>query len=319
MKHYAKYFAIALLVLIGSTTYAGRDGSGNYSLPSGNPVSTGTSISSTWANTTLSDIATALTNSISKDGQTVATGNLPMGGFKHTNVADAASRNQYASAGQLQDFSTNALSSVSGTNTIIGSLNPTITAYATRMLVVFTPANANTGATTINVNGVGAKSIVKGNGTALAANDLLTTVPAVLVYDGTNFVLLNPLAALPAMNGAALTSLSAANLTGSLPAISGASLTGVLKTANNLSDVTASTARSNLGVTATGGDTTYAFRSNNLSDLGSASTARSNLGIGTGASADFYTRNITGKAGVTKTLSSSAPSGGSDGDVWYKY
>ena len=52
--------------------------------------------------------------------------------------------------------------------------------------------------------------------------------------------------------------------------------------ANNLSDLaSASTARTNLGVTATGSDTTYAYRANNLSDLASASTARTNLGLGT--------------------------------------
>lgn len=51
---------------------------------------------------------------------------------------------------------------------------------------------------------------------------------------------------------------------------------------NNLSDlVSAATARTNLGVTATGADTTYAFRANNLSDLASAATARTNLGATT--------------------------------------
>jgi hypothetical protein len=30
-------------------------------------------------------------------------------------------------------------------------------------------------------------------------------------------------------------------------------------------------------------------------------------------------RNITGKSGTTKTLSNSAATGGSDGDIWYRY
>jgi hypothetical protein len=53
-----------------------RNGSGVYTLPAGNPVVSGTTIASTWANTTLSDIANAITNSIASDGQTVITGAL---------------------------------------------------------------------------------------------------------------------------------------------------------------------------------------------------------------------------------------------------
>lgn len=45
-----------------------RDGSGNYTLPSGNPVSTGTTIQSTWANPTMSDIAVQLNNVLTRDG-----------------------------------------------------------------------------------------------------------------------------------------------------------------------------------------------------------------------------------------------------------
>lgn len=63
-----------------------RDGSGNYSLPAGNPVVTGTTISSTWANNTLADIESALTASIAKDGQTTPSANLPMGGYVHTGL-----------------------------------------------------------------------------------------------------------------------------------------------------------------------------------------------------------------------------------------
>lgn len=78
-----------------------RNGSGVYNLPAGNPVVTGTTISSTWANNTLSDIATALTNSIATDGQTAMTGNLPMGGNKITGLADGTLTTDAATVGQV--------------------------------------------------------------------------------------------------------------------------------------------------------------------------------------------------------------------------
>lgn len=64
---------------------------------------------------------------------------------------------------------------------------------------------------------------------------------------------------------------------------------------------TAQDARTNLAVTKTGEDTTYAFRANNLSDLNSASTARTNLGLGTIATQDANNVSITGGsvAGIT--------------------
>ena len=65
--------------------------------------------------------------------------------------------------------------------------------------------------------------------------------------------------------------------------------------ANNLSDLpSAATARTNLGISATGADTTYAFRANNLSDLGSAVTARTNLGLGSIATQAASGVSITG-------------------------
>lgn len=68
-----------------------RNGSGVYSLPAGNPVVTGTAISSTWANNTLADIASALTGSLAADGQTSLTGNLNFGTNKATNLGDPTS------------------------------------------------------------------------------------------------------------------------------------------------------------------------------------------------------------------------------------
>jgi len=66
-----------------------RNGSGIYSLPAGNPVVTGTVISSSWANTTLTDIANTLTQSLSADGQTPITGNINFNGNQTTGLANA--------------------------------------------------------------------------------------------------------------------------------------------------------------------------------------------------------------------------------------
>lgn len=46
-----------------------RDASGNYTLPVGNPVVTATAITVTWGNTTMSDIATEMTDSLSRSGK----------------------------------------------------------------------------------------------------------------------------------------------------------------------------------------------------------------------------------------------------------
>jgi hypothetical protein len=64
-----------------------RNGSGTYTLPAGNPVVTGTTISSTWANNTLNDIAATLTDSVAADGQTPMTGDLDLNSNKIVNLA----------------------------------------------------------------------------------------------------------------------------------------------------------------------------------------------------------------------------------------
>jgi hypothetical protein len=63
-----------------------RNGSGTYTLPAGNPVVTGTTITSSWANTTMQNIADGLTQSVSADGQTPMTGALNMATNNISNV-----------------------------------------------------------------------------------------------------------------------------------------------------------------------------------------------------------------------------------------
>ena len=103
-----------------------RNGSGTYSLPAGNPVVTGTTISSTWANNTLGDISSALTGSVAADGQTPITGNLQMGNNRITGLADALASTDAATLGQV--------------NTIVGDYIPvsdigvTVEAYSTHIV-----------------------------------------------------------------------------------------------------------------------------------------------------------------------------------------
>lgn len=169
-----------------------RDGAGTYNLPPGNPVVTETVISSTTHNSTMADIATALTQSISKDGQTTYTSNQSMGGFKHTQVADATARNQYATAAQVQDGTLTTIGSVSGTDTLTGTVSPAISAVPNAAGFTLIPVNNNTGAVTLNVNGLGARPVLKYSGVPLVAGDLLVGIPAVLNYNGANFYLENP-------------------------------------------------------------------------------------------------------------------------------
>ena len=92
--------------------------------------------------------------------------------------------------------------------------------------------------------------------------------------------------------------------------ISTADIAGTLPLANGgTGATTAATARTSLGVTATGVDTTYVYRANNLSDLASAATARTNLGLGTAALvADSTLVHTSGNETIagTKTFSNDA-------------
>jgi hypothetical protein len=62
------------------------NGSGTFTLPAGNPVVTGTTISSTVNNATNTDIANGLSNAVTRNGQSPPTADLPMGNFKLTGL-----------------------------------------------------------------------------------------------------------------------------------------------------------------------------------------------------------------------------------------
>ena len=78
------------------------NGNGSYSpYTPGNPAVTGSVVSSTAFNNTVNDIATGLSNTITRDGQSPATGNIPMGGNKITGLANGTAATDAAAFGQF--------------------------------------------------------------------------------------------------------------------------------------------------------------------------------------------------------------------------
>lgn len=134
-----------------------RDGNGNYSLPEA-PFVYDTVIDETAVNSNFSDIASALTASIAKDGQTPPTANLPMATYRHTGVGNAVARTDYAAMGQVQDGGGIWCGTAGGTaDALTLTPSPAITAYAAGQRFDFKAgAAANTGAVTFAISGLSA-------------------------------------------------------------------------------------------------------------------------------------------------------------------
>ena len=81
---------------------------------SGQPVVTGTTITSTAFNALTADLATGLSTAITKDGQTVVTGNIPLNGFKITGVGAPTAINDALTYNQPAVVSTLIVGSLSG-------------------------------------------------------------------------------------------------------------------------------------------------------------------------------------------------------------
>lgn len=196
-----------------------RNGSGTYTLPAGNPVVTGTTISSAWANTTLTDIGTALTGSLATDGQTTATGNLKMGNNRITGLADGiastdgATVSQVTTAGATYLLKASNLSDVANATTARGNLsaaksgsNSDITSI-TGLTTALTVAQGGTGAATLTAN-----NVLLGNGTSALQAVAPSTSGNVLTSNGTTWVSSTPTPVYPLTSGTAVASTSGTSI-----------------------------------------------------------------------------------------------------------
>jgi len=144
---------------------------------------------------TFADMVAGLTQSFSKDGQTVATGSFNMGGsYKISSLANGTAAADAATVGQIQSAAYT-VGTVGGTADVITlAVSPMATAYAAGQTFQFTATGTNTTAVTVNVSSLGAKT-VQANSAALVAGDIVSGRTYVIRYDGTNFQLFSSRAA----------------------------------------------------------------------------------------------------------------------------
>jgi len=175
-----------------------RNGSGTYNLPAGNPVVSGTTITSSWANTTMQNIADALTQSIASDGQTPMSSSLNMANNKvisvldPTNAQDAATKaytdaaittagaTYLLKASNLSDVA-NATTSRTNLSAAKSGANSDITSI-TGLTTALTVAQGGTGATTLTAN-----NVLLGNGTSAPQTVAPSTSGNLLVSNGTTW------------------------------------------------------------------------------------------------------------------------------------
>lgn len=165
-----------------------RNGSGTYNRPVSDYVFN-TVISETDVNTEMDQIATALSDSIAKDGQTNPTANLPMATYKHTGVGNASARDQYAAAGQVQDSSFIDCGTAGGTkNALTLTPSPAITAYASGQTFRFKAGStASDSSVTVAISGLATKAVEIDDSALSSSVVLEANKHYEIKYDGTAF------------------------------------------------------------------------------------------------------------------------------------
>ena len=141
--------------------------------PSANQVLTATSpTAATWQDATGGTVATAAETTTGTNNTKIVTPLAFAGGLQTSNAIYAAD--------------------AEATDTYVITLSPAPSAYTTGMVIRFKANTKNTGAATINVNALGAKSIVKNFNVVLVDSDIRANQITEIIYDGTNFQLISP-------------------------------------------------------------------------------------------------------------------------------
>lgn len=111
-------------------------------------------------------------NCLTRDGQGVATANLPMAGFRHIGVSDGAAQTDYASVGQVQRSATTYVVGAGTGDAIAGNYTPNITALPDGITLLVRAPGANTVTNpTFGPNSLTPRTIMKRGGNPLIVGE----------------------------------------------------------------------------------------------------------------------------------------------------
>jgi hypothetical protein len=175
--------------------------------------------------TEMNGMATGLSTCLLKDGTQTVTANIPMANHKFTGLLAGSAGTDSANVGQLQGNLTQYCGTAGGTaNAITLTPSPAITSLVAGQRFQGIIATTNTGAATLAISGLTATAIKKSIGgalVALVANDLIAAVIYDFYYDGTQYVLLSPVAHSHGADIASATTIVLDTATGDLVDVTG--------------------------------------------------------------------------------------------------
>jgi len=218
------------------------NGSGVFSINSaGQPVVTGTTISSSTFNALTADLAAGLTTALTKDGQSTPTADIKMGGFKITGLAngtlatDAAAFGQITSRFNVDGYTTTVTAAGTTTLTVAstfeqfftGTTTQTVLLPVTSTLVLgnqYEITNMSTGVVTVNSSGGNlvvaivplsrvTVTVILTSGTTAASWDIQYTGNSAVTGTGSNVLAISPALTTPTLGVATATTINKVALT----------------------------------------------------------------------------------------------------------
>jgi hypothetical protein len=140
----------------------------------------------------LEDLADCIEQTLNRNGENAVAANISWGGFRIMNLGAATVATDAPRARQVAENVLQYGGTTGGAANAYTVTMSFLTAVQTGTRILAVANHTNSGSATLNVNGAGAVTIKKADGsTNLAANDIRSGKPFEVYFNGTNFVLIS--------------------------------------------------------------------------------------------------------------------------------